>query len=137
MPFRINIRSTPLVESQITAVNRSSGYVPRYFAAKSNQIDKKVFEITRRDYEYFQDNKYIVLGHLNWTIKGNLVDRAIWVYTGSPVHDDMLESPRRGTEPINIPGVLTQNEGAVRFLSRKIPAVENYLTDYKQFYDET
>ena len=72
------------------------------------------------------------MGHLNWTIKGLQEDREIWIYTGSPVYDDISE--KRGTEPISIPGVLTQNEGAVRFLSRKIPAVKNYLTDYKQFY---
>ena len=135
MPFRVNLISTPLVESQITTVNRRRGYVPRYFAAKLNQIDKKVFEITRRDYEYFQDNKYIALGHLNWAIKGPLQDREIWIYTGRPGYDDM--SAKRGTEPISIPGVLTQNEGAVRFISRKIPAVKNYLTNYEQFYDAT
>ena len=50
----------------------------------------------------------------------------------------MPESPQRGTEPINIPGVLTQNEGAVRFLSRQIPAVKNYFdrpNAYEEFWE--
>ena len=80
MPFRVNIISTPLTESQITHNHRRRGYVPRYFAAKLNQIDKKVFEITREDYEYFQDHKYVMVGYLNWTIKGSLKDNEIWIY---------------------------------------------------------
>ena len=128
MTFLVNITNTL---PTITEVHKQNGVLPRYFAAKANHIDKEVFEITRRRYEQLYDNRYVMLGHLNWVIVGPLEDREIWVYTGSPIYD------MGGKEPINIPGVLTQNAGAVRFLSKTIPAVKNHLTDYKQFYVET
>ena len=131
MSFAVIIPDNPLTEQQITQVHRQRGYVPRYFAAKANHINQEVFEITRRDYEYFKDARYVILGQLNWVITGLLEDREIWVYTGSPIYD------MGGKEPISIPGLLTQNRAAVRFLSGQIPAVKNYLTDYKQFYIET
>ena len=128
MTFLVNIANTL---PTITEIHKQNGVLPRYFAAKANHIDKEVFEITRRRYEQLYDNRYVMLGHLNWVIVGPLEDREIWVYTGSPIYD------MGGKEPINIPGVLTQNAGAVRFLSKTIPAVKNHLTDYKQFYVET
>ena len=128
MTFLVNIANTL---PTITEIHKQNGVLPRYFAAKANHIDKEVFELTRRGWEQYYDINYVVLCHLNWVITGPLEDREMWVYTGSPIYD------MGGKEPINIPGVLTQNEGAVRFLSRKIPAVKNYLTDYKQFYIET
>ena len=127
MSFAVIIPDNPLTEQQITQAHRQRGYVERYFAAKANHIDKEVFEITRRDWEQYYDIKYIVLGHLNWVITGPLEDREFLIYTGNPTFEG-------SKEPINIPGILTQNETAVRFLSKKIPAVKNYLTDYKQFY---
>ena len=124
MSFIVNIQSaTPI----ITETHTIRGHLPRYFAAKANHINDEVFEVNRREYERLYGNSYVVQGHLNWTIKGQLEDRKHLLYTGNPTFEG-------GKEPINIPGVLTQNEGAVRFLSRKIPAVKNYLTDYKQFY---
>ena len=127
MSFTVNIKKTPLTEQQITENHKHRGYVLRYFAAKANHIDEQVFEVTRRDYEFLKTNQYIITGTLSWIIKGPLEDREFLIYTGNPT----FEGSR---EPINIPGVLTQNESAVRFLSKKIPAVKNYLTDYKQFY---
>ena len=130
MSFAVRIPDNPLTEQQITQVHRQRGYVARYFAAKANHINQEVFEITRRDYDKLYSNQYVILGHLNWVIKGRLGDQILNLYTGNPTYEG-------GKEPINIPGVLTQNEGAVRFLSRKIPAVKNYLTNYGQFYIET
>ena len=127
MSFAVRIPDNPLTEQQITQVHRQRGYVARYFAAKANHINQEVFEITRRDYDKLYSNQYVILGHLNWVIKGRLGDQSLNLYTGNPTYEG-------GKEPINIPGVLTQNEGAVRFLGRKIPAVKNYLTDYEQFY---
>ena len=126
--FNIKITNTL---PKITNTDERRGYLARYFAAKANHIHDEVFEITHRHYEYYYPKRYVVLGQLNWAISGLLGDREIWVYTGSPIYD------MGGREPISIPGVLTQNEGAVRFLSKKIPAVNDYLTDYKQFYIET
>ena len=128
MSFLVNITNTL---PTITEIHKLNGVLPRYFAAKANHIDKEVFEITRRDWEQYYDNHYVILGHLNWVITGPLEDREVWVYTGSPIYDV------GGKEPISIPGLLTQNAAAVRFLSGQIPAVKNYLTDYKQFYIET
>jgi len=125
------IENTSLTLDQITQADRRRGYVPRYFAAQINHIRQEVFEVTLRDYNFFYNVRDIIVGHLNWAITGPLDDGEMWIYTGSPIYN------RGGTEPISIPGVLTQNRGSVRFLSRKIPAVKNYLTDYKQFYDET
>ena len=130
MSFAVKIPDNPLTEQQITQVHRQRGYVARYFAAKANHINQEVFEITRRDYDKLYSNQYVILGHLNWVIKGRLGDQILNLYTGNPTYEG-------GKEPITIPGVLTQNEGAVRFLSRKIPAVKNYLTNYGQFYIET
>jgi hypothetical protein len=127
MSFAVRIPDNPLTEQQITQVHRQRGYVPRYFAAKANHINQEVFEITRRDYDKLYSNQYVVLGHLNWVIKGRLGDQILNLYTGNPTYEG-------GKEPINIPGVLTQNEGAVRFLSRKIPVVKNHLINYEQFY---
>ena len=130
MSFSVIIPDNSLTEQQITQVHRQRGYVPRYFAAKANHINQEVFEITRRGYDKLYSNQYVVLGHLNWVIKGRLGDQILNLYTGNPTYEG-------GKEPITIPGVLTQNAGAVRFLSRKIPAVKNYLTNYGQFYIET
>ena len=130
MSFTVKIPDNPLTEQQITQVHRQRGYVPRYFAAKANHINQEVFEITRRDYDKLYSNQYVILGHLNWVIKGQLEDQIIHLYTGIPTYEG-------GKEPITIPGVLTQNRAAVRFLSKKIPAVKNYLTNYEQFYIET
>ena len=129
MSFAVRIPDNPLTEQQITQVHRQRGYVARYFAAKANHINQEVFEITRRNYDKLYSNQYVILGHLNWVIKGRLGDQILNLYTGNPTYEG-------GKEPINIPGVLTQNAGAVRFLSRQIPAVKNYLTNYKQFYIE-
>ena len=124
MSFIVSIQSaTPI----ITETHTIRGHLPRYFAAKANHINDEVFEVNRREYERLYGNSYVVLGHLNWTIKGQLEDRKHLLYTGNPTFEG-------GKEPINIPGVLTQNEGAVRFLSRKIPAIKNYLIDYEQFH---
>ena len=125
MTFLVNIANTL---PTITEIHKQNGVLPRYFAAKANHIDKEVFELTRRGWEQYYDINNVVLGHLNWVITGPLEDREMWVYTGSPIYD------MGGKEPISIPGVLTQNEGTVRFISRKIPAVKNYLTNYGLFY---
>jgi len=127
MSFLVNLTTTL---PTITEKHKNQGYLERYFAARGNHIDKEVFEITRRRYEQLYDNRYIILGHLNWLITGPLEDREYLLYTGNPMFEG-------GREPISIPGLLTQNRGAVRFLSKQIPAVKNYLTDYKQFYIET
>jgi len=127
MSFFVIIPDNPLTEQQITQAHRQQGYVPRYFAAKANHINQEVFEITRRDYDRLYSNQYVILGHLNWVIKGRLEDQIIHLYTGNPTYEG-------GKEPINIPGVLTQNAGAVRFLSRKMPVVKNHLINYEQFY---
>ena len=127
MSFAVKIPDNPLTEQQITQVHKQRGYVARYFAAKANHINQEVFEITRRDYDKLYSNQYVILGHLNWVIKGRLEDQIIHLYTGNPAYVG-------GKEPINIPGVLTQNAGAVRLLGRKIPVVKNYLTNYEQFY---
>ena len=126
--FTVNIKETPLTEQQITEEHKQRKYVPRFFVAKANHIDEQVYEVNFKDYEYHKRNRYMITGRLNWLIRGPLEDHEMWVYTGSPIYD------MGGKEPIIIPGILTQNETAVRFLSRKIPAVNNYLTDYKQFY---
>jgi hypothetical protein len=99
----------------------------RYFAAKSNHRNEMIYEIARRDYEKYVDNDYVVIGNLKWVIVGKLEDRTIQVYTGNPAYD-------YGKEPIIIPGILTQNEAAVKFLSRRIPAITSYLRKYDQFY---
>ena len=125
MSFLVKIKNTL---PKITPEHTVRGYLPRYFASKGNQINTEVFEISRREYERLYDNRYVILGHLNWTIKGQLEDREIWVYTGSPIYD------MGGKEPISIPGVLTQNRAAVKFLSRRIPILQNHLTNYQQFY---
>ena len=128
MSFNVSLET---ILPTITEKHIQRGSLPRYFAAKANHIHSEVFEITHRHYEYYYPKRYVVLGQLNWVISGLLEDREMWVYTGSPIYD------MGGKEPISIPGVLTQNRGAVRFLSKKIPAVKDYLTDYKQFYIET
>ena len=125
MTFLVNIANTL---PTITEIHKQNGVLPRYFAAKANHIDKEVFELTRRGWEQYYDINYVVLGHLNWVITGPLEDREMWVYTGSPIYD------MGGKEPISIPGVLTQNRAAVKFLSRRIPILENHLTNYQQFY---
>ena len=125
MPFNIDLKNTL---PKITKRDVNRGYFPRYFAAKANQINHEVFEITRRDYEYLRESRYIITGHLNWVIKGPLEDREVWFYTGNPTYD------MGGKEPINLPGVLTQNRGAVRFLSKRIPILGNHLTNYQEFY---
>mgnify|MGYP001164631987 FL=1 len=124
MIFNIKITNTT---PTVTEVHRQQGHLPRYFAAKANHINDEVFEISRRQWEEYYDINYVMLGHLNWVIKGQLEDRQHLLYTGNPTFDG-------GREPISIPGLLTQNRAAVRFLSRRIPAVKNYLADYKQFY---
>ena len=125
MIFDVTITNTV---PTITEVYRLQGYLPRYFAAKANHIDNEVFEISRKDYERFYDNSYVVLGHLKWVIKGHLTDRKFNLYTGNPTFAG-------GREQINIPGVLTQNTAAVKFLSKRIPYLENHLTNYQEFYD--
>ena len=129
MSFLVSLTNTP---PTITEKHKQNGVLPRYFAAKANHIDKQVFEITRRDYQHLEDNRYVILGHLNWLIRGRLEDHEMWVYTGNHVFNSP-DHPQ-GTEPIIIPGLLTQNRAAVMFLGRKIPAVKNYLTNYEQFY---
>ena len=131
MPFNVTITN---IIPTITEAYKQQGYLPRYFAARANHINNEVFEITRRDYEVFLDNSYVMVGHLNWTIKGKLDDHTLWVYTGSPIYDDAAESPQRGTDPIIIPGLLTQNRAAVKFLSKRIPSLQNRLTDYREYY---
>ena len=131
MSFNVTITN---ITPTIMETHRQKGYLPRYFAAKSNHINDEVFEITRRDYEKFLYMTTVVVGHLNWKIKGQLEDRELWLYTGNPTHDDMPESPGRGTEPINIPGILTQNRSAVKFLSKRIPSLQNRLTNYREYY---
>ena len=127
MSFNVSIVNVPLTMEQITEDHKRRGLVPRYFAAKANHIDEQVFEVTHRKYSAFKRNQYVIIGTLNWLIRGPLEDREFLIYTGNPTFDG-------SREPITIPGLLTQNRAAVRFLSRKIPAVKNYLTNYEQFY---
>lgn len=106
----------------------------RYFASKANQLretpvnniqrEGPVYEITRRDYERYLDNPYVVTTHLKWLIVGKKEDTIIEVYMTNP----------NEKEPITIPGVLTQNKASVMFHSRKIPAIKSYLRKYDQFY---
>jgi len=124
MSFTVNIKNTtPIVTKQ--DINRKFMY--RYFASKANQVNTTVYEITRRDYEKYLDNPFVVLGHLKWVIDGKLKDTKMDVYTGNSKND-------RGIESIVIPGVLTQNKASVMFLSKKIPAIKNLLRRYDQFY---
>ena len=125
--FHVNLTNNPLTGQQITQAHRQQGYVARYFVARANRIHNEVFEVNRREYEKHSDDSYVLSGHLNWIIKGLLEDHQVSIYTGNPTFDG-------GREPINVPGVLTQNRGAVRFLSRKIPAVKDYLTNYEEFH---
>ena len=116
-------------------INRKFMY--RYFASKANQLretpvnniqrEGPVYEITRRDYERYLDNQFVVTGHLKWLIVGRKEDTIINLYTGNPAYEE-------GKEPITIPGVLTQNAASVMFLSRKLPAIKSYLRKYDQFY---
>jgi hypothetical protein len=136
MSFLINIRSTT---PKVTNFDIRNGYMPRYFACKANQLygpvenniqsEGIIYEISRRDYERYTGVRYVILGHLNWVIRGKLEDREseVMLYTGHPA----LE---KGREPIVLPGVLTQNEASVMFLSRKLPAIKSYLRKYDQFY---
>ena len=71
MPFNVTITN---IIPTITEAYKQQGYLPRYFAARANHINNEVFEITRRDYEGFLDNSYVMVGHLNWTIIGKLDD---------------------------------------------------------------
>lgn len=124
MNLIVNLKS---IVPEITPSDINRGFKPRYFAAKSNQIRDKVYEIDLRTYHDLSSNDFVVLGHINWIIVGDLEDSTINVHTGSPIHP-------HGMETITIPGVLTQNEISVMFLSKKIPAISNYLKNLKQFY---
>lgn len=111
----------------ITEQDEARGYVPRYFITKSNHITTTVHEVSRKEYDRLKGKDIMVSGYINWVIRGKLEDTILSVHTGNPTYEN-------GYEPITIPGVLTQNEGAVRFLGRKIPALINYLRRYDQFY---
>ena len=131
MSFIVTIKNTVPVVSQ-KDINRKFMY--RYFASKANQLretpvnniqrEGPVYEITRRDYERYLDNPYVVTTHLKWLIVGKKEDTIIEVYMTNP----------NEKEPITIPGVLTQNKASVMFHSRKIPALKSYLRKYDQFY---
>jgi len=134
MSFIVTIKNTmPVVKQK--DINRKFMY--RYFASKANQLRETpvnniqregvVYEITRRDYERYLDNNFVVTGHLKWLIVGKKEDMTIMVDTANPNYED-------GKEPITIPGVLTQNEASVMFLSRKLPPIKSYLRKYDQFY---
>lgn len=116
-----NTISTPTEKD----INRKFMY--RYFASKANLLNTQIFEISRRDYERYENNQFIITGHLKWLIVGKLEDMQISVYTGNPTFEG-------GREPITIPGILTQNEAAVKFLSRRLPYLSNHLRNYQQFY---
>ena len=124
MSFIVTIKNTVPVVNQ-KDINRKFMY--RYFASKANQLDTAVYEITRREYDRHVGNSYVILGNLKWSIVGKLEDITINLYTGNPAYEF-------GREPITIPGILTQNESAVRFLGRRIPVVKSYLRKYDQFY---
>ena len=124
MTFMINIDQTI---PSVTDKDIRRKFMYRYFAAKSNHRTSMIYEITRRDYDRLVDNDYVVLGNLKWVIVGKLEDRTIQVYTGNPAYE-------QGKEPIVIPGILTQNQASVMFLSRRIPAITSYLRKYDQFY---
>ena len=97
----------------------------RYFVSKSNQIKSTVHEVNQRQYDALLPETYVVGGYWNWKIVGRLEDYVINVHTGAPPN---------GMEDIKIPGVLTQNRGSVIFLSKRLPALESFLTKYDQFY---
>ncbi len=134
MSFIVTIKNTVPVVSQ-KDINRTFMY--RYFASKANQLletpvnniqrEGPVYEITRRDYERYLDNQFVVTTHLKWLIVGRKEDMTIMVDTANPNYED-------GKEPITIPGILTQNKASVMFHSRKIPALKSYLRKYDQFY---
>lgn len=112
---------------EITEQDIRRGYVPRYFVARGNQITTVVHEVSDTEYNKLKQKDFLVTGYINWSITGKLEDTYIDLYTGNPTYE-------AGLEPILFAGVLTQNEAAVRFLGRKIPAVINYLRRYDQFY---
>lgn len=124
MSFLTTITNTIPVVNQ-KDINRK--YMHRYFAAKASLINTEVFEITRRDYEVFQNNTFVISGHLKWLIVGKLEDTEILVYTGNPAYTS-------GKEPITIPGLLTQNQASVKFLSRRLPYLSKHIRNYQQFY---
>lgn len=103
------------------------GYFARYFVSKANQTTTRVHEVSRNEYDRLKRKDFITNGRLNWTIRGSLEDTILNLYTGNPAFE-------MGKEPIAIPGVLTQNQGAVIFLSRRIPALQSYLRRFDQFY---
>lgn len=122
MTFNIKINQyTPSVSSQ----DRARGYMVRYFVAKANQINDKAYEVDQREYKRLQKNRYIVSVKTIWKISGPLndVDRTVWV-------DGQNESKHI----ISVPGVLTQNEASVIFVSKKIPAVKKILRNLQEFY---
>lgn len=110
----------------ITQAHISQKYVTRYFVARSNQIHSVVYEVGDRQYDDLMANCCVIGGYLNWIIKGPLDDYTVKVYTGVPWNG--------GVEDIRIPGVRSQNKGAVMYLGKKIPILKNTLTMYDQFY---
>lgn len=110
----------------ITQAHINQKYVTRYFVSKSNQLRTVVYEVGVRQYDDLMTNCCVIGGFLNWIIKGPLDDYTVKVYTGVPWNE--------GVEDINIPGVMSQNKGAVMYLGKKIPILKNTLTIYDQFY---
>ena len=110
----------------ITEADRERGYFVRYFVAKASQINSLVYEVDSYQYDDLTWRDGIIGGRLVWTIRGPLDSYTISVYTGLPVNG--------GYEDITIPGVKAQNKGAVAYLSKKIPILQNTLTVYDQYY---
>jgi len=111
-------QSVQPVRLEITAQNRSDGFIMRYFMKKINET--LIVEVSKEQYDAYQnrqiDNNMYVAGAVKWQITG-------------PIESVIT--------PYRKPGVVELNTKAVASLKKTMPGIAAKLNNLTEYYADT
>lgn len=101
-----NIRDISAYIPTVSEKDIARGYIVRYFAQKSNDINSFIYEIDRGQYSSISTNPFYTITTLDWRIEGDPIE------------------------------VKKSNSASIRLASQRIPKIGMYLPNLLQFHQK-
>lgn len=97
------------------------GEIKRFFSQQTNQPVGEIVEISKSTFDGLQQKSLFIVVEIRWTIAG-------------PAEDTISVDPITGVENVDVLGVRTANEAAVRLATKVMPAIVHKLTNPLQLW---
>ena len=97
------------------------GEIRRFFSQQANQPFGEIVEIAKGTFDGLQQKSLFATVEIRWRVAG-------------PAEDTISTDPITGVESVDVLGVRTANEAAVRQAAKIIPAITRKLTNPFQLW---